>query len=137
KAADAQAEYERALAAYDRSFEMNPVASVLVASATVAGKLGHWVDAAQRYRRALAETEMPLDAKEQAKAQAALDAVMTNLGLVTLTIIPDGSAVALDGAELGAAPLPEALVLEPGDHQLHLKAEGYLELDTKFAVDAG
>src|SRR5688500_3145025 len=54
KVDEASAEYERALAAYERSFELNPVAAVLVQSALLHVKFARWVEAADRFERALA-----------------------------------------------------------------------------------
>jgi tetratricopeptide (TPR) repeat protein len=137
KVAEATAEYERALMAYDKSFELDPRASVLLQTAVLSARLERWVDAATRYKRAMAETEIPLDAKSRAKAQAALDQVMLSLGLVTLTVIPEGATITVDGVELGLTPLAEPLMLAPGEHAVSLAAEGYLPTETRITVEGG
>src|SRR5690606_32103103 len=70
KDAEAAAEYQRALAAYDKSFELHPDARILLETAAIEAKLGRWVEAAGRYERALAETELPLDARARPRAEA-------------------------------------------------------------------
>ena len=134
---EANAEYARAIMAYEKSFEMNPVASILLAAANLHARLEHWMEAADRYKRALAETEIPLDDKARAKAEAGLGDVMMNLGLVTLNVVPEGATVTLDGAEVGVTPLAEPLVLAPGEHTLQLKAEEYIDFETKLVIEAG
>ena len=53
-----------ALAAYDKSFELHPDAKILLAAAAIEVKLLRWIEASNRYERALAETEIPLDDKK-------------------------------------------------------------------------
>jgi hypothetical protein len=135
--AEAQADYERALQAYDRSFELHPDARVLVAAAEVAVRLGRWVDAVLRYQRALAEDELPLDDRSRARAQAALDEATLRVGLVTLHVEPEGAVVSLDGVELGTTPLGRALVLAAGDYALAIQADGHLPIEVRLVVEEG
>jgi hypothetical protein len=137
KDAEAAAEYERALMAYDKSFELYPDARVLLAAAALEVKLGRWVEASHRYERALAETELPLDDKSRAKAQAGFDEARAHLGVVVLTIEPEGALVTLDGAEIGTAPLAAPLVLKPGEYALAISADEFVTLETKLVVDEG
>lgn len=137
KDAEAAAEYERALAAYEKSFELNPDAAVLVEMAMLEVKLARWVKAVARFRRALAETEVPLDARAQARAQAGLDDALTRIGVVAMTIVPDGAVVTIDGVEVGTAPLAEPLVLAPGEYALAIRADGFVAYETPLVVEAG
>jgi hypothetical protein len=137
KDAEAAAEYERALAAYDKSFEMHPDARILIITAALEVKLGRWLEASNRYERALAETELPLDEKSRAKAQAGFDEARAHLGVVVLTVEPEGAVVTLDGAEIGTAPLAKPLVLKPGEYALAITLEEFVPLETKLVVDEG
>jgi tetratricopeptide (TPR) repeat protein len=137
KDAEALAEYERALAAYDKSFELHPDARILLVTAGLVAKMGRWVDAADRYERALAATEIPLDAKSQAKAQAGLDDARTHVGVVVMTVSPEGALVTLEGVEIGTAPLGKPLVLAPGEYKLVVTAPEFIDLETKLVVEAG
>ena len=137
KDAEAAAEYERALAAYDKSFEMHPDAKTLLVTAAVQVKLGRWLEASNRYERALAETEVPLDEKNRAKAQAGFDEARAHLGVVVMTVEPEGAVVTLDGAEIGTAPLAKPLVLKPGEYALAITLEEFVPLETKLVVDEG
>ena len=137
KDAEAAAEYERALAAYEKSFELNPDASVLVEIADLHVKLGRWLEASQRLERALAETEIPLGDRDRARAEAALGEALMHLGIVVLTVEPEGALISIDGIDLGTAPLARPLTLRPGEYALAISAEGFVPLDTKLVVDEG
>jgi hypothetical protein len=136
KAAQATAEYERALASYQKAHELtgNPQIYFVIASAEE--KLERWLDADRHYRQVLAEAT---DAKPELRnaATARIAEVDTHLGLVTLHVNPDGAALSLDGAAIGAAPLPAPLVLAPGSYTLGIQAEGYTPLETKLVAEAG
>ncbi len=138
KVDQANAEYQRAIAPYLRSFELNPDAKILVIVGGLEEKLQMWMAARTHHAQALKETEIPLpDDKWRAKAQAGIDNAGMYLGVVTLVVAPEGALVTLNGAEMGVAPLPEAIVLEPGEYTLAVTADGFLPLETKLVVDAG
>lgn len=61
---------------------------------------------------------------------------MTELpGLLTITTTPpEGVLVVVDGAEVGNTPLAE-IELEPGEHEIHLQAQGYIEVVTSVSID--
>ncbi len=137
KDAEAAAEYERALAAYDKSFELHPDARILLITAALEERLGRWYEAAQRYQRALDETEVPLDDGAKLKAAQRLDAAKMYLGLVVLVVSPEGAAIKLNGEEVGAAPLATPLMLRPGEYALEISADEFVTLETKLVIDAG
>jgi len=137
KNAEAAADWDRAVLAYDKSFELQPDPKVLVAAASLELRLGRYLAADTHLGRALAATEVPLAEKARAAAQAMRDEARLHLGVVSLSISPEGATVTLDERELGVAPLAEPLVLEPGTYQLRIVLEGYVALRQKLVVDAG
>jgi hypothetical protein len=134
KLAEANAEFERAIAAYDKSFEFHPDARVLVAAAVLVARLGRALDAALRYRRALAETELPLDAATRSRAEAAVEELMLALGVVTLLVEPADATVVLDDQEIAIA---DPLWLAPGQYALAIHADGYQSVEARLVVEAG
>jgi hypothetical protein len=133
----AKEEYARAIVTYDKSFELNPDPAVLVASAALELKFERWMEAARKIRQAFAETEIPLAEALRPRAQQVLDAALLYLGLVTLTIEPEGALVLLDGAEVGTAPLAESLLLAPGSYTLAIQADGFITAEAKLTIEAG
>lgn len=137
KDAEAQAEYDRAIAAYEKSFEMHPDPKVLVLAAAIDARAGRWLEAASRYERALAATEIPLDERGRASAQAALDDAHAHLGMVAMNVTPDGATIAIDGVDVGTAPLPKPLWLAPGEYAVTIRADGYVTLEAKLVAEEG
>jgi tetratricopeptide (TPR) repeat protein len=123
KTADAQAQYERALAAYQKAFELVPNPQILFPVAVAHDKLGHWAEAARNYRRFLTQVAAP-DPGLKAEAEKRLEAAKLNLGVVSLVVTPDGAHVTLSGTEIGVAPLADPLFLDAGEYTLAFDADG-------------
>ena len=136
KAAEAQAQYERALAAYQKAFELVPNPQILFPVAVAHDKLGHWAEAARNYRRFLTQVAAP-DPSLKAEAEKRLDAAKLNLGVVALVVTPDGARVSLSGTEIGVAPLADPLFLDAGEYTLTFDADGYQPLEQALSVEAG
>jgi hypothetical protein len=136
KVKDAAQKYERALAAYGKAFELSPEPQLYFAIAQVEDKLAHSLDAAIHYRRFVTDATGARP-EQLAKANARLDELKLTIGVLTLAVQPEGAAIELDGAPLGAAPLPEPLFLAPGEHALTITADGYQPSEQKLTVEAG
>ena len=138
KTADAQAQYERALAAYQKAFELVPNPQILFPVAVAHDKLGHWAEAARNYRRFLTQVAAP-DPGLKAEAEKRLEAAKLNLGVVSLVVTPDGAHVTLSGTEIGVAPLADPLFLDAGEYTLAFDADGYFKEPTvsELAADEG
>ena len=136
KSDDAKAAYENAITAYEKAIEAGDDLGVYLQLAQVEDKLGRAADAARHYRLvATAKTGVaPAVAKQ---AQAKFDEATTKLGLVTLTVSPDGTAVANGTAKLGVTPLGEPLIFLPGTYTLTLTSDGYQPKDAEIKVEAG
>ncbi len=137
KVAEAHEIYRRAIEIYDKAFELDPAAVTLLTAGALEEKLELWYEAARRYERALAETEQPLDDKGRARAQEALDRTKLYLGVLVVTVVPEGATVTLDGTPLGEAPLPTPLLLKPGEYTLALAMDGFVAFETKLVIEAG
>ena len=129
-------QYQRALAAYQKAYDLVQNPQVYFAIAGAEQKLGHWTDAAAHYQKVL--TDVP-DLKPALKeaVEAQLDAVKQNLGQITLTITPDGTHVTVDGKDAGTSPLAQPLLLAPGEYTLGFAREGYTPTEQKLKVEAG
>lgn len=128
--------YERALEAYAKAFELGGDPAVQIKMANVEEKLGRWVDAARHYAGFLAAVADP-DPADKAEAEGRLEVVKEHLGVLTLTIAPEGAAVSIDGTALGTAPLTAPIYLAPGPHALEITADGYQPSTPQLEVDAG
>lgn len=136
KADQAKAEYERALAAYTKAFELVPNPKIYYPMAIAEEKLEKWVDVATHLRRFLNQAP-DADAKMRADAEARLDNAKLYIGVLKLTVAPEGAQVAIDGNPVATTPLTEPIFLAPGDYTLALSADGYKPMEQPITVEAG
>lgn len=136
KPADAAAQYERALAAYQKAFELVPNPKILFPIAVAEEKLARWPAAARDFRRFLTQVT-DADPKLAADAQKRLEAAKLQVGVLALVITPDDVQVTLDDAVIGTSPLPDPLYLAAGDYTLHFAADGYQPLDQAISIEVG
>jgi hypothetical protein len=129
-------EYERSLAAYQKAFELIGNPKIYYPIATAEEKLGRWLDAAIHLRRFLTSSG-EIDAKLQADAEARLETIKLNLGVLALNVQPEGAQVSIDGNVIGTAPLPEPLFLAPGEYALAISADGYKPMEQQLTIEAG
>ncbi len=132
----AKEQYARALAAYQKAYDLVANAQIYFAIAGAEEKLGRYLDAATHYKKLLAEVT---DLKPELAAAAAqkLEATKLHLGQLTLTIVPDGAAITVNGNEVGTAPLAEPLLLDPGEYTMAFTADGFTPMEQKVNIEAG
>lgn len=104
--------------------------------------MGKAYDAANDFARALDAYQRFLDAvteesPDRTFADHRVELLKTLVGRVALDGAVDGSEVKLDGAAAGFTPLPAALVVNPGRHQLELVHEDYATFRTTVDVRVG
>jgi len=107
-------------------------------------KLGHLVTARELYNKIIRETLPPSapqafrDAQEAAAEE--IRAVEPRLARLTVTVtVPPGvvPAVTMDGKEVPAALLGVARPVDPGEHVVEAKADGYLATRQSTALSEG
>jgi hypothetical protein len=127
--AEARAEFEAAYAAL-------PNARVLANIAACYAAEGQRVDAVRTYRRFLREaTDVPAPARRA--AQTELAELRESVGDLVLSIEPDGAEVLVDGVSQGTSPIADPIALEPGVHEVVVRAEGREEFTRRLSVYAG
>lgn len=90
------------------------------------------LDAYQRFLDAASE-----EAPDRAFAEKRVELLKTLVGKITLDGAVDGSDVKLDGNGAGFTPLPAALIVNPGRHQLEIQHEDYSTFRTTVDVRVG
>jgi hypothetical protein len=98
--------------------------------------LGKYRDAAEHLSFYLREAPKTKE-KERQRAQALLDDALSKVASVTLIGLPDGAEVKIDGAAVGRAQLVGSLFLEPGEHSLEVRLEGFAPLTQALRVGPG
>ncbi len=132
---DAQAQYENAATAYQRAIESSDDVSLNYQLALALDKAGNTPEALKHLK--IVTTAQGIKASVMKNAQAKLDELSMKVGIVTLTIDPEGTQIALEGKPLGESPMKEPLVLMPGMYTVSLTAVGYQPKDVELKVEAG
>jgi hypothetical protein len=132
-----EARYADALAEFERAYGIAPHPLVLFNIAECHRELLHYAEAVTAYRQFLAEGNGRVPAARLATAQAELDALLTLVARVTVTIAPANAeaVLTLDGKELDRPVMP--LILPPGDHRLVARAAGRRDAARDLQLTAG
>jgi hypothetical protein len=136
RADDAKASYENAATAFSKSIEAGDDLNAYALLAETEEKLGK-IELAVKHYRVVVKAQAGLRSDVLKKATARLAELATKIGVITLTVKPDGAAITFAGAELGKAPLAEPLILLPGTYTIALQADGYQPRVAEINVEAG
>jgi len=136
KPVDAKSQYENAVTAYEKAIETGDDPSVYLQLAAVEEKMGT-LAAAYKHLKVLVDPKTGAKPDVVKKGQSKLDEISTKVGLVTLTVTPDGTSISLGGKVIGEAPMTEPLVFDAGAYTLTLAAVGYQPKDVELKVEPG
>lgn len=132
-----EAKYGEALAEFERAYEIAPHPLVLYNIAGCHRELSHYSEAVTYYGRFLTDGKDKVPAARLTAAQTELDAILTRVARVTVTIAPpiDDVALILDGAALDKPVMP--LILPPGEHRLIARANGWRDAERSVRIASG
>ena len=133
---EAKASYENAVTAFEKSIEAGDDLNTHALLADALDKLGKH-DLAVKHYRVVVKAQAGVRPDVLKKATAKLDELALKVGIVTLSVKPDGASISLAGTELGKTPLAEPLVLLPGTYTLSLRAEGFQPREVELNIEAG
>lgn len=135
KADEAKTSYVNAAVAYGKAIEASDDVAIQLSLANALHKSGDVLGAMKACKVVLAAQGVKPDITK--KAQTKLDELLLEVGVVTLTVTPEGTAVSMGGTQIAEAPLTEPLVLAPGTHVITLTAVGYQPKDVEIKIEAG
>jgi hypothetical protein len=132
-----EAKYAEALGEFERAYEISPHPLVLFNIAECHRALLHYAEAVASYRQFLVDGNGRISAARLATAQRELDALLTLVARVTVTIAPanEEAVLILDGRELDRPVMP--LILPPGEHRLIARAAGRRDAARTLQLRAG
>ena len=133
---DAKAQYENAVTAYQHAIEAGDDVTVNYQLALVEEKLGALPEA-YGYLQHVITAQPPVKADALKKAQAKLDDITNKGGVVTLTVLPEGTTVTIADKSYGDSPLAQPIVLMPGTYTASFALVGYQPKETELKVEAG
>jgi hypothetical protein len=99
-------------------------------------KLGKHREAAEHLSYYLREAP-PAKEKERERAKAMLDEALARVAAVTVVGPPAGAELRVDGTSAGSMPLAGPLFMDPGEHVLEARAEGFWTGREKLDAKAG
>lgn len=128
--------YEEARALFLEAYELEPSARVLRGAGMASFEARAYLQAYRLLQRALSETERPLNDRQRNEAQSLLERVETFLGKFTFVVDPSDAEITID---LRPVEREEdgSVLLDLGDHQVAISAEGYRTVDRTLGVVGG
>ncbi|XXY18895.1 PEGA domain-containing protein [Sorangium sp. So ce216] len=130
--------YAEAEAALESAWELNPTFDVAYNIGNTEYKLKKHREAAQYLSFALRHWPlMKAAAKLKVTAEQRLAESRAQVGAVTVTVGVAGAEVLVDGKAVGRAPLEGEVFVEPGEHRVEARLEGYAPASETVKVAKG
>jgi len=126
-------EYANAIAAFERAYSLKAHHAVQCSIATCYEQMNRFVEAAEHFRRCLAE-----GARDTAKAESvrgSLAAVEAKINYVEVKSPGAGGTVYVDGIAQG--PAPRRVPLDPGRHLIEVRRAGALSVNITLRLVSG
>jgi hypothetical protein len=148
-AADAQRAFTRGVAAlqashfadavvaFQQSYRLRPVPTVLYDLALAYRALGQNLEAIDAFQRYLHDAGGGVAAGRAAAIRQALVELRGACGVVALAVSPEGAAVTVDGRAPLYGPSGRDLLVNPGERVVHVEAPGRVAQDRLVRVAAG
>lgn len=125
-----------ALAEFEASYKIHPAAGVLYNIGLTQKSLYRYDEALASLRKYLVDApKIPKD--KRAEVTQLINEIQALLANVTFSVTPPGTAVSLDGRELGQAPSLGSYGVAAGTHTFDFAADGYKPAKKELKVVAG
>jgi hypothetical protein len=128
-------DFAKARVAFLQAYALKKHPAVLLNLAQSELRSGHEADAAKHFAQYLREHKEATDAERQG-AETGLTAAKALVGEVALDVDTNGAEVYVDGDLEGQTPLPGAIYLSPGSHDIQARKEGK-KTSAEVAATAG
>lgn len=125
---------------FSRSLQLKQAPITHYMLAVAQQNTGKLVDALENFRAFLAAPEEPATASLREPAKQAADELANRVAKVSIAILPAdlrSAVVTLDGVEVPRAARDRARLVDPGQHELQARAEGWTEASKTFSVGEG
>ena len=126
--------YDEAYALFRQAHAVFPNARSLRAMGATAFQLRRYAVAVQHYEAAITDERRALTAEQRAQAQQELEVARRLVGRTRVTVATPGATATIDGDDVA---LGTSLMLDPGPHELVVRASAHLEQRRSFTTRAG
>jgi len=112
---------------------LQPSARTLRGLGVTAVELRNYESAEDELEAALADHRKPLTAKQRLEVTELLEWMRSSLGTLNLTLSPPNAIARIDDRRTAG----RTLSLDPGDHALEVRADGYRLHEQRFSLERG
>jgi hypothetical protein len=130
-----QKNYDSACEKFRESQRLDPAPGTLLNLANCEEQRGKLATAWELYRAAMAD--LPADDSRMEVAKTRVSDLSARIPKLTIKLAagsPQGTVVVRDGVELGAASLGTALPVDPGEHEIVVRAPGHADSSTRVSL---
>ncbi|MBI2892935.1 MAG: PEGA domain-containing protein [Deltaproteobacteria bacterium] len=129
--------YALALAEFDAAYRAKPHPTVLRNIAAAQEALQRFPEAIRTLERYLRDATGREFSREREAVEAHLAVVRNLVGRLTIDVVPEGSAIRIDGQVVGSGPLAEPVELAYGHHVVEASCDGYDAVREEVDVPPG
>lgn len=137
QAAYENGDYETSVREWTTAYGMDPRPLLQFNLAQAYERLGRLGEAMSAYERYVNASDN--DPGRMSQARARIGALQLRLGNTSVRLHggPEGAQILVDGQDRGRLPHPDPLRVEPGQHQVVVRAAGYADFALDTAVSPG
>lgn len=127
--------WPEAKALFERAHAMFPNARTLRGLGTVAFGARRYVESAGHFAAALKHPVRPLTSEQRTQVEGLLARSRVYIGHLELDVTPADALISVDGVRPELGPGDAKLALDPGTHQLVVRAKGYREAMRQVLIE--
>jgi hypothetical protein len=130
-------DYGAALAAFEASYAADPAPELLLNIGMCQRLVGRQAEAVNSLRRFALSLGTDVSAEERTSIEQQIDEMLPALGQIVIAVSQAGARLFVDGRPVGLAPLGWAVAVEPGEHRVEARADGFEPAEQSVRVVAG
>jgi hypothetical protein len=119
-----QQKYQEAAIAFRTAYELAPNYKVLYNVGEAERLVGHYARALEAYTRYLEEGGVEIEEDRAAYVRETIEELRWKVGAIQVECPVDGAVVLIDGRPSGHTPLPSAVSIDAGSHEVAVVDEG-------------
>lgn len=128
--------YADAIVAFQESFRIRAVPTVLYNLALAYRALGHNLEAIATFQQYLSDAGTEVEPARVAAIRATLVTLRETCGLIPLDVRPPGATITVDGRPPLFSPNGRVLLVDPGERVVHVEAPGHVAQSRMVRVAA-
>ncbi len=128
--------YADAIVAFQESYRIRAVPTVLYNLALAYRALGHNLEAIATFQQYLSDAGTEVEPARSAAIRATLVTLREGCGLIPLEVRPAGATITVDGRPPLFSPNGRVLLVDPGERVVHVEAPGHVAQSRMVRVAA-